>query len=160
MTWRPPDLSRDWAWLQSTVQQRAATIKKWSTHPATILAGLHVLLMLLLRSLWLAAVREYGMPVGTGADVAFGIARWLDLPVNWICEAVAYGGEHPGAPLPYWLLSLFGVRSLSDLTVGVHWPLLLVFGTAQWFLIGLGIAYLRGRRRPRYAARHRRDAGC
>jgi hypothetical protein len=153
MTWRPPDFARDWEWLRGRALTHAAAARRWSTHPAAILAGLHVLLMLLVRSLWLAAIRQYGMPVGTGADVASGIAAWLDLPVNWFCEAVAYGRGPSVSPLPYWLLSLFGVRSLSDLPLGVHWPLLLILGTAQWFLIGLVIAYVRGRRRPRYTQR-------
>ena len=158
MTWRPPDFARDWEWLKETAQQPAATVRKWALHPATILACLHGLLMLLVRSLWLAAIRQYGMPVGTGADFASGIAAWLDCPVNWFCEAIAYGQGHSGSPLPYWLLSLFGVRSLSDLALGVHWPLLLILGTAQWFLIGLVIAYIRGRRRPRYTHRPARYA--
>jgi hypothetical protein len=159
MTWQPPDFARDWVWLKSTARQHAATVRKWALHPAAILAGLHVLLMLLVRSLWLAAIRQYGMPVGTGADVASGIATWLDFPANWFCETVAYGSGRAGSPLPYWLLSLFGVRSLSDLPLGVHWPLLLILGTAQWFLIGLAIAYIRNRRRPRYTHRPARYAG-
>jgi hypothetical protein len=153
MSLRPADLARDGAWLKERLVTHAATAKRWAAHPATILACLHVLLMLLVRSLWLVAIRQYGMPVGTGAEFASGIAAWLDFPVNWFCEAVAYGRGHSGSPLPYGLLSLFGVRSLSDLPLGVHWPLLLVLGTAQWFLIGLGIAYVRGRRRPGHAYR-------
>ena len=146
---RASELARDWAWLRQKALLHAAAVQRWAVHPATILACLHLLLMLWVWGRWHAAVQQYGMAVGPGADFASGLVSWVDFPVSRACEAIAYGGAHSTSPVPYWFLSLIGVRSLSDLTLGLYWPLLFALGTAQWLLIGLAVAHLRARWRPR-----------
>jgi hypothetical protein len=155
---RPGRVESEWEWFRETARARAATLKRWLVHPAAILGCLHLLLMLWVRGCWRAAIQVYGMPVGRWADLASGVASWVDFAVSWLCESIAYGDGHGPSRGVYTIVSFFGVRSHADLTLGVHWPLLLLLGTAQWVAIGFVLAFIQSRRRgtsPAYRSARR-----
>jgi hypothetical protein len=143
---RATTLVRDWEWFREKALRHTATLKRALVHPATALAFLHFLLMLWVRGRWRSAIQEFGIAAGPQADFASDVASWVDFAVSWVCESLAYGNGQAPSPRAYALLSFFGVRSHADLTLSIHWPLLLLLGTLQWVAIGFGVAYLRGRR--------------
>lgn len=131
---------------------RIAGLKNGLRSLPVLLALAHTLFMLWIGYTWWRAVQEYGVPAGPEASIAYWILEWVDFPiyrvVDWIMLTALRSGESFQVGLVFrWI----GVETFGDIELRIRWPLLLLLGGTQWFIIGLAISF--GRQvKERYAA--------
>jgi hypothetical protein len=110
------------------------------------LAGAHVAAMLWVYRELAYAIREYGVVSGTDAGRALRLAKCVDFPVYWLGEDIMMSAfMHSDLPIIKSVIIGLGITLENWLLRGL-WPLLFVFGTLQWLIIGIGIRYIRSLR--------------
>jgi hypothetical protein len=122
------------------------------------LAGAHVLMMLWVYRALAHAIREYGVASGTDAGRALRLAKGVDFPVYWLAEDIMMSAfMHSDLPIIKNVILGLGITLENWLLRGL-WPLLVVFGTLQWLIIGIGIRYIRSLRGVKSTAAQKGEA--
>ena len=110
-----------------------------------ILVILHAILMLWVGFLLYQAVGEYGVGAGPKGNLAYDLARFFDFPIFWLCNWVIHTAltseSHEVVLILEWIL---GDNGFGTFEIRLFLPLLLLLGSVQWFLIGLGVRWIKG----------------
>jgi hypothetical protein len=95
-----------------------------------VLGAFHVFCMLGVRLAW------------HHLDAAGTIIERINFSIYWFYEKMLISLGGSTSPRLYSLMDALGIQSIEDYVLWFLWPLLLILGTVQWFLIGLGFAWL------------------
>jgi len=100
---------------------------------------LHFLLMMWVGYVWKYHIAEDGTPVGEW-NRAYDAVRTVDSLAYWVSERIIVWILNMPSPGPVdtfvWLV---GLETISDVTLHLFWPFLLILGSIQWALIGFCI---------------------
>jgi hypothetical protein len=110
------------------------------TRLRVVLPLVHIAIMCLVAIWWIRATIEYGDPVGPDFNTAYRWTKVVDFPVASVCDSASR-----------FLVTQVRFRIFDSIllaTAVAYWALLVVFGTAQWYLIGWSVSKLVERRRP------------
>jgi hypothetical protein len=116
------------------------------------MVAVHAIFMLWVLFAWVRAIRIHGFVTGSEGTLAHVLVTWLDFAVYPLCVTLETHLVQSQSPLVWRVL---GVDQISDLSVKLLWPLLVVAGSVQWLLIALAI---NGARRWLFGRRSRRDS--
>jgi hypothetical protein len=105
---------------------------------------LHAAFLLWVGLISYQAVEEYDTIAGPEANFAWNLVHFVDFPIYWLCHwgicAVLESQSHTLASILGWML---GDDPLRNLEIRLYLPLLLLFGSIQWVLVGYGIRWIK-----------------
>jgi hypothetical protein len=83
-----------------------------------------------------------GVLIARHTAEAWTIAERMSFGVYWFCEKLFIALLSSTSSRLHGVIDKMGIQTMNDYLLWFLWPLLLVLGTFQWYLVGLGIDWL------------------